>query len=93
MATFFTYKGRNNKYDFKSTEHSGCPVIEGEKWIATAWLREGVNDKLTHLHVDPSGFAIESEPLDETPQVRTTKAVQMEEDTEINLEEKSHDEL
>ena len=25
------------------TEHSGCPVLDGEKWIATVWMREGVS--------------------------------------------------
>ena len=24
------------------TEHSGCPVLEGEKWITTVSMREGV---------------------------------------------------
>ncbi len=22
--------------------HGGAPVIEGEKWVATKWLRQGV---------------------------------------------------
>jgi len=26
-----------------STEHSGCPVLAGQKWIAVQWFREGVN--------------------------------------------------
>ena len=25
------------------TEHSGCPVIEGEKKIVTQWMRKGVS--------------------------------------------------
>ena len=24
------------------TEHSGCPVLEGEKWITVVWMRDGV---------------------------------------------------
>ena len=24
------------------TEHTGCPLHEGKKWIATMWYREGV---------------------------------------------------
>jgi hypothetical protein len=29
------------------TEHSGCPVIEGEKKIVTQWIRYGVDDENT----------------------------------------------
>ena len=37
------------------TEHSGCPVLEGEKWITTAWMREGVTaDDHAELY-DPRG--------------------------------------
>ena len=25
------------------TEHTGCPLHEGHKWIATMWYREGVD--------------------------------------------------
>jgi hypothetical protein len=25
------------------TEHSGCPILEGEKWVITFWMREGVS--------------------------------------------------
>ena len=27
------------------TEHSGCPVFEGEKKIVTQWIRYGVDDE------------------------------------------------
>lgn len=27
------------------TEHSGCPVVEGEKKIVTQWVRLGVDDE------------------------------------------------
>ena len=42
MVTFFAYKGPDNMMDPGFTEHSGCPVIVGEKWISTAWMRYGV---------------------------------------------------
>ena len=28
--------------DNGKTEHSGCPLREGTKWIATMWYREGM---------------------------------------------------
>jgi prolyl 4-hydroxylase len=38
-AVFFSY----DKPDPSTrTLHGGAPVIEGEKWVATKWLREGV---------------------------------------------------
>jgi hypothetical protein len=43
MATFFSYKGPDGHMDEGYTEHSGCPVIKGEKWITTVWMREGVS--------------------------------------------------
>ena len=36
MATFFSYKDPSSGHmDDGFTEHSGCPVIDGEKWIST----------------------------------------------------------
>jgi hypothetical protein len=43
------------------TEHSGCPVIEGEKWITTVWMREGVSNKDPHTNYDPRGFRLDAE--------------------------------
>ncbi len=34
-AVYFAYEGGD-----KSSLHAGLPVVEGEKWIATKWLRE-----------------------------------------------------
>ena len=41
MTTFFSYRGKDNVMDTGYTTHSGCPVLEGEKWITTLWMREG----------------------------------------------------
>lgn len=57
-ATFFTYKGSDGKMDFGLTEHSGCPVLEGEKWITAFWMREGVSNEKPWIYFDPSGLPI-----------------------------------
>jgi prolyl 4-hydroxylase len=36
-AVFFSY---NRPDPATKTLHGGAPVLEGEKWIATKWLRE-----------------------------------------------------
>lgn len=59
QAVFFSYKGnRYGRMDDGLTEHSGCPVKVGEKWIATAWLREGVSNEKHSRDYDPTGVAI-----------------------------------
>jgi prolyl 4-hydroxylase len=40
------------------TEHSGCPVIEGEKWITTFWMRKGVTAEENWQLYDPMGVRI-----------------------------------
>jgi prolyl 4-hydroxylase len=37
-AVFFSY---DRAHPSTKTLHGGAPVIEGEKWVATKWLREG----------------------------------------------------
>lgn len=45
-ATFFSYiDPETMKMDDGFTEHSGCPVVEGEKKIVTQWVRLGVDDE------------------------------------------------
>ncbi len=38
-AVFFSY---DRPHESTGTLHGGAPVTEGEKWVATKWLREGV---------------------------------------------------
>jgi prolyl 4-hydroxylase len=40
-AVFFSY---DRPAASTRTLHGGAPVIDGEKWVATKWLREGVFD-------------------------------------------------
>lgn len=43
-AVFFSYiDPLTNMTDNRFTEHSGCPVYEGEKKIVTQWIRYGVS--------------------------------------------------
>jgi hypothetical protein len=54
-AVFFSYIGEDGRMDDGYTEHSGCPVLEGEKWITTAWMRKGVSKEKPNTNYDPSG--------------------------------------
>ncbi len=38
-AVFFSY---DRPHPATQTLHGGSPVLEGEKWVATKWLRQGV---------------------------------------------------
>eukprot|EP00549_Striatella_unipunctata_P025799 CAMPEP_0118697962 /NCGR_PEP_ID=MMETSP0800-20121206/14882_1 /TAXON_ID=210618 ORGANISM="Striatella unipunctata, Strain CCMP2910" /NCGR_SAMPLE_ID=MMETSP0800 /ASSEMBLY_ACC=CAM_ASM_000638 /LENGTH=93 /DNA_ID=CAMNT_0006597621 /DNA_START=19 /DNA_END=300 /DNA_ORIENTATION=- len=45
-ATYFAYINPENEVmDAGFTEHSGCPVLAGEKKIVTQWIRYGVDSK------------------------------------------------
>ena len=45
-ASFFSYVGLDGIMDSQFTEHSGCPVITGQKKIVTMWLRKDVTDEV-----------------------------------------------
>ena len=55
MATFFSYRGLDGKMDEGFTEHSGCRVVDGEKWIATVWMRDGVSHNRSGDSLHPDG--------------------------------------
>lgn len=57
-ALFFSYKGADGQMDDGFTEHSGCPVIEGEKWVTSFWMREGVSKQYPWQDWDPNGIEI-----------------------------------
>ena len=45
-ATFFSYINPETMImDDGLTQHSGCPVLEGEKRIVTQWIRLGVDEE------------------------------------------------
>jgi prolyl 4-hydroxylase len=37
-AVFFSY---DRPHPMTRSLHGGAPVLEGEKWVATKWLRQG----------------------------------------------------
>lgn len=39
QALWFRYLDQSGQVDYRS-EHAGLPIIAGEKWVATKWLRE-----------------------------------------------------
>jgi hypothetical protein len=45
-AIFFSYMDPKTRItDNRFTEHSGCPVYEGDKKIVTQWIRVGVDSE------------------------------------------------
>lgn len=57
-ATFFSYLGPDKQMDIGFTEHSGCPILQGEKMITTYWMRDGVTAEEDWTKYDPSGIRI-----------------------------------
>jgi prolyl 4-hydroxylase len=56
FASFFSYMDEQGLMDpLMLSQHSGCPVTQGEKWIATQWLRRGVDKDNPWFHFEPSG--------------------------------------
>lgn len=54
-ALFFSYLGDDGRMDRGLTDHSGCPVLEGEKWLATMWFRKGVTKDMPSYLFDAVG--------------------------------------
>jgi hypothetical protein len=76
MAVFFSYKGEDGRMDTGLTEHAGCTVLQGEKWIATSWLREGVSKQYTFENYDPSGISYIDIQIEESEQQLREKGIQ-----------------
>lgn len=65
-AIFFSYMDPlTNMTDHRLTQHSGCPVYEGEKKIVTQWVRYGVDAQTTHNHFNTCTLL----PLQICPQI------------------------
>ena len=55
-AVLFSYLDDDTgTMDTGHTVHSGCPVIDGEKWVMTLWMRKGVHEDDTWSQYDPTG--------------------------------------
>mmetsp|Transcript_3793 Transcript_3793/g.5300 ORF Transcript_3793/g.5300 Transcript_3793/m.5300 type:complete len:332 (+) Transcript_3793:1-996(+) len=55
-AVFFSYFDMTSGLmDTGQTTHSGCPVLEGDKFVATLWLRKGVSKTDSWTQYDPTG--------------------------------------
>lgn len=61
QAVLFLYRGEGDTrsagdtMDSGLTEHSGCPIKEGEKFVATSWIRAGVSREEPWTTFDPTG--------------------------------------
>ena len=57
QAVYFSFRGVDGEGEMENwhTEHSGCPVKSGSKWVITQWLRDGVSKENPHSRFDPSG--------------------------------------
>uniref|UniRef100_A0A6U4DUF5 Fe2OG dioxygenase domain-containing protein n=1 Tax=Phaeomonas parva TaxID=124430 RepID=A0A6U4DUF5_9STRA len=55
-SVFFSYMGQDGRMDDGLTEHSGCPIFEGSKFIATMWFRKGVSKDRKWFQSDPLGY-------------------------------------
>ena len=58
QAVYFHFRGQDGMMEDWHTEHSGCPVKAGEKWVVTQWIRDGVSKQHPHSRFDPSGGPI-----------------------------------
>ena len=56
-AVYFHFRGptQDGLTDPWHTEHSGCPVKLGEKWVITQWLRDGVSKENPAYIFSPFG--------------------------------------
>jgi 2OG-Fe(II) oxygenase superfamily len=58
-AVFFSYIDPETKImDSGFTEHSGCPVVEGEKKIVTQWVRYGVTSEVPWTAYNSLGILV-----------------------------------
>lgn len=59
-AVLFTYYDKETgSMDVGHSLHSGCPVLAGEKWVMTLWMRRGVSATDRWTSYDPTGARVE----------------------------------
>lgn len=59
QATFFSYIDDQGRMDPNAlSTHSGCPIVEGEKWIMTQWMRKGVSKERSWSSFSPQGVPV-----------------------------------
>mmetsp|Transcript_20509 Transcript_20509/g.72995 ORF Transcript_20509/g.72995 Transcript_20509/m.72995 type:complete len:174 (+) Transcript_20509:1-522(+) len=52
---FSYYDVATREMDTGFTQHSGCPVLDGDKWVVTLWMRKGVHAGDSWAQYDPTG--------------------------------------
>ncbi|KAK7086833.1 hypothetical protein SK128_010020 [Halocaridina rubra] len=52
-AAVFWYSIKKNGYGNQRSQHGGCPVLLGHKWVANKWIRENVNFLKYPCSLDP----------------------------------------
>ena len=53
QTLFFGYKLDDGHVDNGASEHAGCPVLEGDKWVATIWKRQNVTKEKSYRRFIP----------------------------------------
>jgi len=77
-AIFFSYINPETKImDSGFTEHSGCPVVEGEKKIVTQWIRLGVTAEVPWTAYNSLGL-LRKDTIDQDETVKATASVEPE---------------
>lgn len=69
QAVWFSYLDKDGVPDYRS-EHAGLPIVKGEKWLATKWLRERPISQPPVAQWGPGGKAAPAQGV-QPPQTKT----------------------